>query len=291
HGGPLPPRSPGPRHEAYRDDGLGPRDDRRAERTAAHPPGAQRGCDARDDARRHSPGRLVLSAGTIGPSRFSHLTARARACERASRGGAPMSRVAERRQQWTVARHRSAALALVLLLAGAPVARADIDLTGTWDLRTSLVPDFSVAMTIVQTGTTLSGTIGGSASGTIDPVGGVFFLSRSSSACDGFTLTGLAAQDGNTMTGSGSIEVQLFPGPCAFREIEFAARRGGRSFACGNGNLDAGESCDDGNLFFGDCCTPVCTFNVLGWPCASDGQACTLDQCDGAGTCTHPLQP
>src|SRR5262245_53403676 len=107
-----------------------------------------------------------------------------------------MSRMAARRQQWTVARHRSAALVLVLLLAGAPVARADIDLTGSWDLRTSLVPDFSVAMTIVQTGSTLSVSIGGSSgSGTIDPVTGVFFMSRMSSACDGNTLTGLATQD------------------------------------------------------------------------------------------------
>jgi cysteine-rich repeat protein len=93
------------------------------------------------------------------------------------------------------------------------------------------------------------------------------------------------------MTGSGGVEIQVFPSPCAFRQIEFAAVRSGAAAGCGNGNLDPGESCDDGNQLFGDCCTPVCTFNAPGWPCSSDGQACTLDRCDGAGTCTHALQP
>ena len=42
---------------------------------------------------------------------------------------------------------------------------------------------------------------------------------------------------------------------------------------CGNGLLDAGESCDDGNLVAGDCCTPTCqlvvcnatTVNPISW--------------------------
>lgn len=56
---------------------------------------------------------------------------------------------------------------------------------------------------------------------------------------------------------------------------------------CGNGQLEAGEQCDDGNLTAGDCCSPLCQFEGLNSPCASDGNVCTVDQCDGAGTCAH----
>lgn len=57
---------------------------------------------------------------------------------------------------------------------------------------------------------------------------------------------------------------------------------------CGNGVLDAGEACDDGNRFDGDCCSGFCQFESAGSPCASDGNSCTDDVCNGAGTCTHP---
>jgi cysteine-rich repeat protein len=54
---------------------------------------------------------------------------------------------------------------------------------------------------------------------------------------------------------------------------------------CGNGTLDAGEECDDGNKNDGDCCSSSCKFEALGSAC-DDGNVCTSnDQCDGAGTC------
>jgi cysteine-rich repeat protein len=59
--------------------------------------------------------------------------------------------------------------------------------------------------------------------------------------------------------------------------------------ACGNGTLDAGEDCDDGNASDGDCCSSACLFEPADSPCTSDGEACTADVCDGAGTCTHPI--
>ena len=55
--------------------------------------------------------------------------------------------------------------------------------------------------------------------------------------------------------------------------------------SCGNGTLDAGEQCDDGNNMNNDCCSATCQFEAGGAPC-SDGDACTQnDQCNGNGSC------
>lgn len=54
---------------------------------------------------------------------------------------------------------------------------------------------------------------------------------------------------------------------------------------CGNGTLEAGEECDDGDTLGGDCCSASCSFEPNGSTC-DDGDACTeSDTCDGAGTC------
>lgn len=58
--------------------------------------------------------------------------------------------------------------------------------------------------------------------------------------------------------------------------------------ACGNGSLDSGEQCDDGNNAGGDCCSSTCQYESNGSPC-DDSDACTgPDTCDGAGTCLTP---
>jgi cysteine-rich repeat protein len=57
---------------------------------------------------------------------------------------------------------------------------------------------------------------------------------------------------------------------------------------CGNGAIEAGEQCDDGNLLPGDCCSATCTAEPAGGSCADDGNVCTADVCDGAGSCSHP---
>ncbi|HYC53934.1 MAG TPA: hypothetical protein VEL28_03250, partial [Candidatus Binatia bacterium] len=57
---------------------------------------------------------------------------------------------------------------------------------------------------------------------------------------------------------------------------------------CGNGTVEPGEGCDDGNDVDGDCCSAECATEASGAPCASDGNSCTNDRCNGSGACTHP---
>lgn len=70
--------------------------------------------------------------------------------------------------------------------------------------------------------------------------------------------------------------------------------------ACGNTSIDTGETCDDGNLTSGDgchdcqiepcytCSGGICSPSTAGTGCSDDGDRCTDDVCDGAGTCAHP---
>lgn len=58
---------------------------------------------------------------------------------------------------------------------------------------------------------------------------------------------------------------------------------------CGNGVLDAGETCDDGNGFDGDCCSSTCQLDPVGTSCGATG--CIADQCDGAGACVEVFAP
>ena len=60
---------------------------------------------------------------------------------------------------------------------------------------------------------------------------------------------------------------------------------------CGNTIVAGGEQCDDGNLLNGDCCSAACQFEAGGSPCQSDENGCTLDVCDGAGACGVPAPP
>lgn len=58
---------------------------------------------------------------------------------------------------------------------------------------------------------------------------------------------------------------------------------------CGNGTVDAdeNESCDDGNLINGDCCSDTCAPEPAGGGCVGDVDLCTPATCDGAGACVE----
>jgi cysteine-rich repeat protein len=63
------------------------------------------------------------------------------------------------------------------------------------------------------------------------------------------------------------------------------------STICGNFVRCAGEQCDDGNTVNGDCCSAACAFESTASPC-DDGDLCTNDDaCNGAGTCAGVAAP
>jgi cysteine-rich repeat protein len=55
---------------------------------------------------------------------------------------------------------------------------------------------------------------------------------------------------------------------------------------CGDGFVDSGEECDDGNLADHDCCSATCTAEPEGNTCDDDLYCTSGDVCDGAGACT-----
>src|SRR5438445_1771779 len=55
---------------------------------------------------------------------------------------------------------------------------------------------------------------------------------------------------------------------------------------CGNGIVDLGEQCDDGNTLNGDCCSATCKFEPAGSPCPNPNpNACISTTCNGAAGC------
>ena len=182
-------------------------------------------------------------------------------------------------------------LAVATTLASARPVRAEVDVTGGWDIDLVLSPGPEVVsgMTVIQSGTFVSMQIGDTiATGTIDPATGAFSVLSPDTACGQLGLQGVASPDGNTMSGTGFAEVRAQFNPlCVVIQLTFTANR----VLCGNGVLDPGESCDDGNRRDGDCCSASCVAAAVGSSCADDGQGCTADVCDDELTCTHHVAP
>lgn len=60
---------------------------------------------------------------------------------------------------------------------------------------------------------------------------------------------------------------------------------------CGDGVVGPGETCDDGDRGAADCCGRTCQFDAPNTVCGADADRCTLERCDGAGTCGHVNAP
>ena len=169
----------------------------------------------------------------------------------------------------------------------ATAALAAVDMNGAWFLRGSEPINeyyFECHLSVTQTGTSLTTQAVGCpyignfpGTGTIDVDTGVFSVSSPpwGFCSNGLSVTGTtnATSTAFTTTYTCNTANTIFVGPL----------NGSR---CGNGVLDAGEACDDGNQSPQDCCSPTCTFDASGVTC-TDGDPCTSDTCDGAGTCEH----
>ncbi len=59
---------------------------------------------------------------------------------------------------------------------------------------------------------------------------------------------------------------------------------------CGNGILDPGEECEDGNFESGDCCSNACQAET-GTVCDAATPQCTLALCDSSGVCVANAAP
>src|SRR5690606_35183576 len=94
---------------------------------------------------------------------------------------------------------------------------------------------------------------------------------------------------GSVVYSSIPLDFYLYGGKAEFRTIyapNVIAYAAGLN-SCGNGVVSGEEACDDGNQVDGDCCSASCEFETAGSACASDGNGCTDDVCDGAGSCTN----
>jgi hypothetical protein len=194
-------------------------------------------------------------------------------------------------------------------------ARADFDITNDWVVSLNLLPGPTAATctwAFQQTGGTFSasGSCGaqtnGGLQGTIDVASGAIFGTGSIMSLSGpevnFFIAGNVAASGTTITATvagvvtGSLTATL----------------------CRNGHLDPGEACDEG-FTQGGCCTsctlkadgtscgtwqqcqsaPSCSAGAcIGTPlpegtsCDANGTRCTVDACDGAGSCVAgPCSP
>ena len=188
-----------------------------------------------------------------------------------------------------ICRTRGAASVLfvvLLLVAAATSTRANVDASGPWFVVTD-PPALTCHLNFAQNGTDLSVT--GSCdpfssrldlSGTIDSASGVFRVTGSSNfptVCGSFTFEATVAPDGSSFSGTYT---------CANSTGGSLPISGSR---CGNGVLDAGEQCDDGNRSDFDCCDAGCRFKSPGAPC--DFNECRASTCDGAGVCERVNLP
>jgi cysteine-rich repeat protein len=172
----------------------------------------------------------------------------------------------------------------LLLGAFAPAALAGIDASGPWATTVTTSPptmSLSCTLFVAQAGSALSASgsclgVSLQSTGTIDSTTGAFTLSGFEPFFCGntVTLSGTVARDARTFTAVGECPIPVFPYP-----VDIAGSR------CGNGVLDPGEVCDDGNQVDGDCCSATCdSLAPEGTSCGFTGE-CEAQRCDSSGTC------
>jgi cysteine-rich repeat protein len=174
------------------------------------------------------------------------------------------------------------ALALAIGSVGRPASAVDLDglwRVGVFATQFSLTFTDVCSLTIAQTGTALSisGPCEGMANpvaltGAIDPSSGEFTASGSAGICPAITIAGSAASDSASFWAS-------------FNCPQFEATGGVNASRCGNGQIDPGETCDDGNRLGGDCCSPSCRLAAVDAKCGDQNNPCAGDTCDAAGQC------
>ena len=187
--------------------------------------------------------------------------------------------------------HRVSVAALIAGLATS--AFGAIDFSGNWIVKQTDVTGFDFPLQtehwqVTQVGTGVSVRRYGILlpDGSIDATTGDFFIDLGPApqpgvTCPDRTIQGTVAADGQTFTGT-AISYYVAP---HFICLQATTALHGERTSCGNGTVDAGEECDDGNLVDGDCCTASCRFEAMGGPCG--GGECLATSCDGAGACVN----
>ena len=184
-----------------------------------------------------------------------------------------------------------AGLLTAVMLIGVGPACADVDLTGRWVLTLhSPFGTLTQCEDIVQSGSDLSTADCTFAepgySGSVDVSSGLLMLSApGGSGCAPTVITATAAPDGMTFSGTFAAEQYACSFGCLCCFCLDASGGITAERLCGNGALDTGEECDDGNLSDGDCCSSSCQFEAAGSACPDDGDPCTTNTCDGSGGC------
>jgi hypothetical protein len=200
--------------------------------------------------------------------------------------------------------HRLAAVLIASMVLGrSNLAFGAVDLTGSWSLFVEGSSPNPTVIDIVQTGNTLTLSSGGVPVPTflsqIDPQTGAMSVAFiGGNPCpSGFIAN--ASPDGNAFAGYGGQTEPSCPGPviscfCAFLHplgIR-GCRIGAPGGCCGDGVVAPDEQCGTGpEAYPGTCCSETCQVTSAGGACTPDANACTVDVCDGAGTCTHEPGP
>jgi cysteine-rich repeat protein len=182
----------------------------------------------------------------------------------------------------------------VALAAGlATPALGAVDFGGNWIVQKTDMTGFNFPLTtdhwqVTQVGTVVTVNNNGSTlpDGSIDTTTGDFFIDLGPSVqpfvtCPHRTIEGTVAADGQTFTGTA---IDYYTSPHLICLAATTALQGERT-SCGNGTVDAGEECDDGNVVSRDCCSASCRFTPMGAPCGYD--ECAATSCDGAGACVN----